>query len=382
MNQVLNLDIVILGAGLAGLWTLNRLRGQGYQAFLLEKNALGFGQSIASQGIIHGGIKYALTGELSNSSLQISDMPARWQACLQGQGDIDLRTVKILSPHYYLCSQQKITQRITQFFAQKALQSDSEALDKKDYPAFFQDQHFSGLLTRVHESVLDVPSLIAALAKNMMPYIFKINACVLEKSERGYSIKLENLTIHAKQIILTAGAGNAELLPEVAMQKRPLQMVLLKADNLPKLYVHCVGLSTNPVLTITSHMTADHKTVWYLGGQLAEEGVNRNKQKQIEAAQTLIKQQFPWFTPVNPIWETLNIDRAEGFNHGKRPETITLNTVDNVMVAWPTKLTFAPKLADQILQQLPEMPAQSEKLNALHTLPKPEIATTPWDRLC
>ena len=48
--------IIIIGGGIAGLWMLNRLRAEGYDVMLLEKNQLGAGQTIASQGMIHGGI--------------------------------------------------------------------------------------------------------------------------------------------------------------------------------------------------------------------------------------------------------------------------------------------------------------------------------------
>lgn len=376
MNHSINTDIIIIGAGISGLWTLNRLRQLGYSAILLEKNALGAGQTIASQGIIHGGIKYALTGELSKSSVEISDMPARWQACLNGRGEIDLRAVNVLSQHYYLCSQQKITQHITQFFAQKALHSDSDALSKKDYPDFFQNKQFSGLLTKVHESVLDVPSLIATLAKNVMPYIFKVNNCRLQKNQDHYDVVADNLTLKANHIILTAGEGNAELLPEIRMQKRPLQMVILKADNLPQIYAHCVALSTNPVLTITSHTDNDGKVVWYLGGQLAEDGVNRSMDAQIQAAQKLLTEQFPWFALQNPQWQTLFINRAEGFNHGKRPETVMVKDLNNVIAAWPTKLTFAPLLADEVCKYLGE-PNKMNITPSLH-LPKPEMVNTIW----
>ena len=64
----LHIDILIFGGGIAGLWTLARLRKEGYSCLLLESNSLGAGQTIASQGIIHGGIKYALTGQASAAS--------------------------------------------------------------------------------------------------------------------------------------------------------------------------------------------------------------------------------------------------------------------------------------------------------------------------
>ena len=72
-------DIVILGGGIAGLWLLNRLYSEGYQPLLIETKALGSGQTLASQGIIHGGLKYALSGSLTGAANVIADMPRRWR---------------------------------------------------------------------------------------------------------------------------------------------------------------------------------------------------------------------------------------------------------------------------------------------------------------
>ncbi|HEY6200467.1 MAG TPA: FAD-dependent oxidoreductase, partial [Candidatus Binatia bacterium] len=55
----MRLDVLIFGGGAAGLWCLERFRSAGYHALLLESAALGCGQTIAAQGIIHGGGKYA-----------------------------------------------------------------------------------------------------------------------------------------------------------------------------------------------------------------------------------------------------------------------------------------------------------------------------------
>jgi len=51
-------DVAIIGGGIAGLWLLNRLMNSGYNAILFESKALGSDQTVASQGMIHGGIKY------------------------------------------------------------------------------------------------------------------------------------------------------------------------------------------------------------------------------------------------------------------------------------------------------------------------------------
>ena len=63
-------QVLITGAGIAGLWTLRRLLSAGYDAFLLEESAIGSGQTLGAQGILHGGVKYGLDG----SSRAIADM--------------------------------------------------------------------------------------------------------------------------------------------------------------------------------------------------------------------------------------------------------------------------------------------------------------------
>ena len=88
---------MVIGGGIAGLWTLARLRQQGYNAVLLESEALGAGQTRFAQGIIHGGTKYALTGKLTASSEAVSEMPSIWRACLEGKGEIDLQQAELIS---------------------------------------------------------------------------------------------------------------------------------------------------------------------------------------------------------------------------------------------------------------------------------------------
>ena len=81
ISAQVDVDAVIVGGGIAGMWTLTRLRAEGYNAVLLESEAIGAGQTRYAQGIIHGGTKYALTGKLSASSEAVANMPAVWRAC-------------------------------------------------------------------------------------------------------------------------------------------------------------------------------------------------------------------------------------------------------------------------------------------------------------
>ena len=85
----MRIDVLIFGGGAAGLWLLDTLHRKGYRVLLAETTALGAGQTIAAQGIIHGGIKYTLTGLFTESARAIRDMPGVWRHCLSGQGQPD-----------------------------------------------------------------------------------------------------------------------------------------------------------------------------------------------------------------------------------------------------------------------------------------------------
>ena len=164
-QQTLSTDVVIIGAGIAGLWLHNRLNKMGFHALLLENNTIGNAQTLSSQGIIHGGAKYALNGIFSKATQAIGDMPARWQACLAGQGDVDLTGVNVLADHQLMWSKDQLSSKMLSFFASKALASRMQAVAKSARPSLFQHADFKGVLYQLDEPVLDDSSVLNCLAK-------------------------------------------------------------------------------------------------------------------------------------------------------------------------------------------------------------------------
>ena len=142
-------DLVIVGGGIAGLWLANVLTDHGYQLLVLESNRLGGQQTLASQGVIHGGMKYALAGKPTGASQAISGMPERWRACLAGSGEIDLSTVSVLSNRYYLFAEASTLGRLTGFFASKSLRGRIDKLHPSDYPPVFRAPGFDGVVYAV-----------------------------------------------------------------------------------------------------------------------------------------------------------------------------------------------------------------------------------------
>ena len=363
-----------------------RLRNRGYRAALFESDRIGAGQTRYAQGIIHGGTKYALTGKVSEAAQMVAAMPGRWRACLTGEGELDLREVRLLSDHQYLWSTRDIASRLAGFFASRLMRSRMAPLKAADYPALFRDPAFRGQVYRLDEPVLDVASLLEALAipHREAQVRYDPESLRLEAGETC-RIRLPEGELEARRLVFAAGGGNRALLAKLArdnplMQLRPLQMVALRGE-LPDLYAHCLGASSKPRLTITSHRDAGGRPVWYLGGQLAEEGVNRTPAEQIAAAQAELASLIPWHDFGACDWITLPVARAEVQAGGALPDDVFVQAEQGVITVWPTKLALAPEAASRVEALLARdgiRPGGRELPAVLRNLPRPEIAPLPW----
>lgn len=398
-TPTVELDVAVIGGGIAGLWLLNRLRNQGYRCALLEKNTLGSDQTLASQGMIHGGMKYTLAGSLSKASESIADMPAYWSRCLAGEGDVDLRNAKLLSEYFYFWSSDGVTSRLSTFFASKAVQGRMDKVARDDYPTLLDNPHFNGQVYRLKDIVLDVPSVLETLAGNCDGQVFSLAGSTYSWQRNGDQAELQvsndkgSFTLRARQFVFTAGNGNAELLAALGiekprMQTRPLHQVWVKHRLGHAFFGHCLGADTTPRLSISTHPSADGAQVWSLGGTLAEAGVKQSTEEVVAAAKREVQQLLPWIDLSDAQWMARRIDRAEARQRNfMRPDKAFIKAaegINNVIVGWPTKLTLAPNLANETLQLLHskgvEPSGTKEELQLATLLPKATLAPTPWDQ--
>ncbi len=394
-GQTLRIDIAIIGGGSAGLWTLNQLRNHGYSAVLFEQEGLGSYQTIGSQGMIHGGVKYALAGTWGGASETVSAMPAIWRACLAGKGKVDLRGCRVLSEDFFLWSGSDLQSRLGSFFASKLLRGHVRKVAPADYPAPLQSPDFHGQVYRLADLVLDVPSLVETLARRQQDAIFAIDwqHCALQCEGSRAVLRLADCTVVPQQLLLTAGAGNAALLAQLqsgqpAMQSRPLQQVLVRHQYPEPFYGHCMGSNPSPRLTISSHRDQSGRPVWYLGGDLSTASAEEPAEALIERARCELAELLPWLDLGDTEWATLRLDRAEPRQRALlRPDSAfvgKLDGVDNARAAWPTKLTLCPDLADEFERQLAAeniLPRHPQDLAALAGLARPAIARPYWDTL-
>ncbi|MGH1470524.1 MAG: FAD-dependent oxidoreductase [Cellvibrionaceae bacterium] len=399
-TQTIDLDIGIIGGGIAGLWLANRLHALGFHIALFEKTALGSDQTVASQGMIHGGIKYTLAGSLTGASESVADMPDYWKKCLAGEGDVDLTHAKTLSDHFYFWSSNSASSKMSTFFASKAVHGRVDKVSPDNFPSVFNTAEFSGQVYQLQDIVLDVPSVLAALKTPINNHIFllpkekytwKKNAH--GKAELHIESNSNKIIVRAKQFIFSAGKGNRELLnalhikkPE--MQTRPLYQVWVKHAYPHQFFGHCLGADSTPRLSISSHPTFDGNTVWSLGGSIAENGVKQSEQEVIHSAKKELLTLFPWLDFSDSEFIAVRIDRAEAKQRNfLRPDKAFVKPasgVDNILVAWPTKLTLAPNLSNEVVALLNKntiKPSQKNKLSLepLQFLGRPDIALPPWE---
>jgi glycerol-3-phosphate dehydrogenase len=379
-------EIAIVGGGICGLWLLNLLRDRGYDANLFEASQLGVGQTLASQGMIHGGIKYTLGGFTTPASETIANMPSVWRDCINGTGPINLEGLTVRSDDYFLFSDGALSSKVTAFFASKSLRGRVTPVAKQDYPEAFANPRFKGNLYKLQDLVIDTSALLKALHGRYANHIFHARVALGPRGKQDQNPVLElqdGTTVTANQVVLCAGEGNRDLITSmpdqpIRMQTRPLKQVLVKGA-LPEVYAHAVSLkdAAKPRLTITTHPMPDGDNVWYLGGNLAEQGVSQTDEALIQNAKLELKQLLPWINTEQLSYRTLPINRAEpSQDSGNRPDFPYVKAIGPVITCWPTKLTLTPMLGDEVLGLLPP---PDNRQNSSIQLPLAELAPYPWE---
>lgn len=394
-----NPDIIIHGAGIAGLWIFHRLKNMGYDVLLLERDAIGAGQTLASQGIIHSGLKYAIAGQVNDLAKQISKMPDLWRAALKGEGEINLSSAgDSAQSSQFMMIPDGFMGGLTKVISKKILGDGVREIPKDEWPEDVKNAGFKGSLVHMDEPVLDITKIIRALADPYKDSIRRApSSCVPRENGDLSSLNqqipasagnTDGVCLNAKLHIYTAAASNHDIAKahghdnNLTTQARPLLMGMMKPAPF-HLNAHLVGASEKPVATITTHTDHNGDLVWYLGGAVAERAKDADPQTVIDAATKGLKTYLPNLDLSTMQWATLPIDRIEGKSgtKGWMPDTPTLHAVDNHLYCWPTKLTFAPLLFDKVLEHVQSKGIKpSQSTSDFSALTEVDYAPAPWDK--
>lgn len=377
-----DIDIVIFGAGIAGLWILNHLKSIGYDVLLLEKDSIGCGQTIAAQGIIHSGLKFSLAGKVNTLAKTISAMPDRWRNALDGKGNVDLSNAKLNATSQHLLIPPGLFGGLTKIVTQKTLGQNVHSIEQEQWPEALVKSGFSGSLIHMDEPVLDVPSTLHTLAE---PY----KACIKKIGTETPDEYLSKHNITTKLKIFTSAAFNKKHAQEhgkdrgLQTQHRPLLQGIMKNAPFP-LFAHLVGKTDKPVASITTHTLQDGTLIWYLGGGLAERNKDADPYNVYKSSLAAFHKYLPNVNFSNTQWGVLAIDRIEGKSKTDSwmPDTPTIHDAADTLYCWPTKLTFAPMLGDLVFEKLQNRGFQaSHNKSDFSHLDTIGYTKTPWQRI-
>ena len=389
----INLDALVLGGGITGLWTLHELINAGYDAVLIEHKALGSAQTTASQGILHAGAKYALPGADIDSSKAVADVQAVWADALAGKAGPDLSQAKTIDERTTLWTLPGLASWVAFHAASGLMRSYVRRVPFEERPAAFKDAPKRVQVFQTEERVLDPVSLVTALDAAVGGRTCSARVTAIETKEGDARVTINTpdgteATIKTKAVILTAGEGNEDLIrlangkPDL-MQRRPLAMLIAKNAPAP-VNGHCLQPSSVPRITVTTG-ELDGAPTWYIGGGIAERGPAQSDEELIEAAKVETAECLPWLDQSALQWHTLRIDRAEGRMPGNKrpPGPVVAEAAPRTIAVWPTKLVLAPVAAREVLNTLSRngiQPAvdQDGSKSLIQTCPKAPIARAAW----
>lgn len=361
MIQSLKKDILIVGGGIAGLWSAAHLKALGYNVILIENEALGSGQSLASQGMIHGGQRYSLKGAWTSHADLSSQMPEKWEQFFHEACPFQLKKTKISSAHQILWSATSGLGSVISFFASKAMQTKTAKAEEtelfKGKKGFIK---YSGTLFKLPEKVIDTKSLLLELNEIIgTENCIKAKITQMKEMERSVRVDFQShqksFQLEAQTVIFTAGLGNEWAAKHIGennlTQRRPLKQVLVGPVE-ESFYGHCITSDPRPRITITSHPIAENPSqyYWYLGGLVANYGTEHSDEEAIAYAHKELSELFPKINWSEKKWSLLKVDRAEPKHNGIfLPDGPELKTFNRIAISWPTKMTFAPLLAEKIV---------------------------------
>lgn len=355
MENAIDVDVAIVGTGVAGLWLANLLSGKGLAVAVCEAEAIGGVQTIAAQGIVHGGLKYALGGRAGAAVAGLRTMPARWRAALAGRGEVDLQGVPVHAERLQLWAS---------FIAAPRALAAGKLVGAGGRSARAAPPYGRGRLLRLNDFVIDVPGLVQHLATPIRHRVLQ-SAVAPEHVVLGpggvASIVTADGTLRAAAYVLAAGTGNAALAAKVGfgdveMVRRPLRQVSVRLPQPASVFAHCLlrPFGTAPDLTITSH----GRTL-YVGGCIASAGPERPVAAQLAALRQQLARVLPGLDLAGAEFDTHTVDRAEPAAGGHRQGDVFVAERGNCLLCWPGKLSLAPRLGDVV----------AERLAALHPRP-------------
>jgi glycine/D-amino acid oxidase-like deaminating enzyme len=362
------LDVLIVGGGSQGLWLLNDLTKRGYRAIVLERGALGAGQTCHSHALIHRGHYY----DDIDMMIILNAAAQFWQAFVDEKGITKLNTDRALAGF----GPGTAVDRHTYFWKTAGLRFDPcekrpDVLEGGKVKTLFETEEFS----------LDAAEVMAGLAQDVNNAIYPLDddGQAIEFVTDGRTVNRVEATIGGEQVelaprfvVLSAGVGNYGLLaklgsdrnpdpaPEPVQAQRKSTMLVVRGDALPMMtavFPIRGGLQGVFLCPRTDHGTgqpvwlaSDHNSTPFtlatdgtteLDSEPSPEWVQRMLTSLKATAPALFSDRISQTLDL-AVYTGLTSERNFGVGQHMTDSYIDPLGFDNLLAIWPTKLTLTP----------------------------------------
>lgn len=392
----IEVDVVVVGGGIQGLWLLGDLIKAGHNAILLERMQPGFGQTGHSHVFIHQGHIYAgMLRETDDDTLArikyVQEANRLWQEELRAGRLQGLETIK--STFHMAFSNADNGETFRERCRRASLTC--KPVEETDFPA-----EFGQLTQRLYEGegmCLDSNLLLNQILQsgNLND---KVGLCEILSVQPTASGRFQlvgrrdrktNIEIDAGAVVLSAGSGNEHVQGLFGLdastngsRQQTVKTFMLVVRELNAPLPPTTGMHVDfDGLFVVSRKDRDGKTVWLIG----------DKQRELVAVPGDMCAFDPvsWFrntrlsldklypkvmkSPQDYQWGIYEASKAEPWTQkgnskaGKFPGSFHSKKVPGlpIWLAWPTLLTFAPLVASLLVEDIVRVV-------------KPNSVTTDW----
>lgn len=385
-----NIDIIIIGAGIQGLWILNQLTKLGYSCILITDKKIGEGQTLEAQIYKHKGHFY----DNSEIAQHLQEAETEWDAFVSNNNLKPSQNQQFLA-----FPNQQSAEKYTKLWHQGGL--NYYPINNSEIPLFFQQ----GILTQGYyfdtgETCYHGHQLISTLAQPVKHLIYQGKIIGFHSSSDGcvkeVKVIIDNklFSFAPKQIILTAGRGNQNLFnqitqgnselyyqnQEIQQQLRRCQVLVIKGENLPSVSALCPSL-----MFFMGCRQVGNENIWLITYGF-DDPINLELNQEIPVDKSRLQKCLNTLAAVIPNIFELDLDwglypavkaESQALGAGFRPngDFVSNCGLANVTLVYPTKLSLAPRASKKIVNQIQNSFNPTGVINPIALgLPETEVA--------
>lgn len=378
--ETIEVDVVVVGGGIQGLWLLGDLVAAGYNAILLERMQPGFGQTGHSHVFLHQGHMYA--GMKANPNDTLDRIKKVQQANSFWEQELQSGRLKNLQP---------ITSTFYMGFSDADFGENFEALCKRGSLTCDEmtpiPAELGPLTKRVYKAdgtCLDSNKLLTQLLQsgNLTDRVGLCEIVSVQSNPSGRfhllgkRDKQNSLQFDAGAVVLSAGSGNEHVqrlfgvnVSNNGSRQQTVKTFMLVVREIDEQLPPTSGMYPDfDGLFMVSRTDPDGRTVWLIADRQRKlvpvpgEITAFDPLSWFRTIKLTLTKLFPRLMdhPEHYEWGIYEAAKAELWTEndrregGKFPVNYHFNRMPGmpVWLAWPTLLTFAPLVAHLIAQEL------------------------------